>query len=66
MVQPVDGNAAMSLDGDSVRGGTLVQQAFPRRVSCPGGVESSTPRVPQKNLTPNLRRDCVGFARSHY
>ena len=45
---PSDGNAAVSPDGNCVRGSTLVRQAFPKRAPCPGGVESSTPRVPQK------------------
>ena len=49
--------AAVSPDGDCVRGSTLVRQAFPRRVSC---------RVPQKNLTPSLRKAFVGSVRSHY
>ena len=43
-----DGNAAMSPDGNCLRGSSLVRQAFPRRVPCPGGVENSSLGVPQE------------------
>ena len=52
---------AVLTNGDSVRGNSLVRQALQRRVPCPGGVENSSPRVPQKSQTPSLKRAYGGF-----